>query len=139
MQYHTMTLGRIASRSSTQCASSAGQSISHGTQKAAVICAARDFPHERVHWRPESVGIFYLYCCPSPCLSDRPYSARDILERGKVEFRGDWKINLEIIMLEYRAGNIRTAIKLARNAVTIYPGAGRLWAILIALSLVCKW
>ena len=39
-------------------------------------------------------------------------------------------------MLEYRAGNIEKAIKMARNAVSVHSGAGRLWAVLISLSLV---
>ena len=47
--------------------------------------------------------------------------------------KGEWKIFLESILLESRAGNYRTAVRLADEALLLHAGTGRLWAILVQL------
>ena len=59
--------------------------------------------------------------------------SREILTRAANEMRSEWKIFLEAVLLEMRAGNILKAIHVSHYAVTLHPGTGRLWAIYIQL------
>ena len=57
--------------------------------------------------------------------------AKEILEQAQIEVRGDWKIFLEAVLLEARQGHLLRAVHLARQALSVHPGAGRLWSTLI--------
>ena len=59
--------------------------------------------------------------------------ARDILTKASNEMKSDWKLFLELVLLEARCGDFNYAIQLANNAVKLHPGTGRLWAIYIQL------
>ena len=68
----------------------------------------------------------------SPC---RGCSARLVLAEGCAEPATEWKIFLEAVLLEYRSGNLTDAIARCESALRVYPGTGRLWAMLIQLYL----
>lgn len=59
--------------------------------------------------------------------------ARALMEKTKLEFKNDWKVWLQNVMLESRNGNRALAIKLAQEGLQEHSGTGRLWAILIQL------
>ena len=59
--------------------------------------------------------------------------ARAILCKGRFLYGNDWKVWLEGILLEIRAGNIGRAVELCENALEIHRGTGRLWATLVQL------
>lgn len=59
--------------------------------------------------------------------------SREILIRASLEMRTEWKIFLEAVLIEMRAGKILNAIHVAHSAVSLHPGTGRLWAIYIQL------
>jgi hypothetical protein len=50
-----------------------------------------------------------------------------------VEYGSDWKVWLESVLLEMRADNQARATELAKGALEIHPGTGRLWASLVQL------
>jgi tetratricopeptide (TPR) repeat protein len=60
--------------------------------------------------------------------------AREYLQRAQKEARHEWKVFLESILLEMRAGEMQRAIKEAENALEIHRSTGRLWAVLIQLK-----
>ncbi len=60
-------------------------------------------------------------------------AARVILTRARDECCGEWKVWLESVLIEMRAGQYDTAIQRAMAALHTHPGTGRLWAILIQL------
>jgi la-related protein 1 len=60
--------------------------------------------------------------------------ARSILSFAKTELQNDWRLCLESILLEARRGNMLVAVELAREAVAIHPGTGRIWALYIQLN-----
>lgn len=57
--------------------------------------------------------------------------ARYVLQKAKRETKNEWKVFLELILLEMRHGNYVEAIKETRAALAVHPSAGRLWAVLI--------
>ncbi len=59
--------------------------------------------------------------------------ARKILLRSRLEARGEWKVFLESVLLEMRAGQWGRAVEEAKAALQIHMGTGRLWAILVQL------
>lgn len=59
--------------------------------------------------------------------------ARKILARARMEAKGEWKVFLESVLLETRAGEWGRAVEEARSALKIHTGTGRLWAILVQL------
>lgn len=59
--------------------------------------------------------------------------ARKILSRSRLEARGEWKVFLESVLLEMRAGQWARAVEEAQSALQIHTGTGRLWAILVQL------
>jgi hypothetical protein len=74
-------------------------------------------------------------------------SARQIIARGRSEFRTEWKLALEATLIDFRSGNYDKAIRevsitmmmnvtyvQAEQAIRMHPGTGRLWAILINLK-----
>ncbi|KAL9649847.1 hypothetical protein ABK040_009660 [Willaertia magna] len=60
--------------------------------------------------------------------------AREFLCRAKQETKHEWKVFLESILLEMRAGDIESAILEAEEALQVHRGTGRLWAVLIQLK-----
>ena len=60
-------------------------------------------------------------------------AARRILARARSEVRGEWKVFLESVLLEARAGNHRGAVRQADEALLLHAGTGRLWAILVLI------
>eukprot|EP00624_Nannochloropsis_granulata_P001101 evm.model.NODE_14951_length_11981_cov_14.120358.2 len=50
-----------------------------------------------------------------------------------MEAKGEWKVFLESVLLEMRAGEWGRAVEEARSALKIHTGTGRLWAILVQL------
>jgi len=60
--------------------------------------------------------------------------ARAILKRAHKETKHEWKVFLESILLELRAGNMQAAIEESLAALEIHRGTGRLWAVLIQLK-----
>ncbi|GAM27682.1 hypothetical protein SAMD00019534_108580 [Acytostelium subglobosum LB1] len=59
--------------------------------------------------------------------------SRRILRKAQDEARNDWKVFLEAVLLEMRAGNYEAAINEAKDALKIHSGAGRIWAAMIQL------
>eukprot|EP00797_Seminavis_robusta_P014299 Sro216_g089500.1 n/a (621) ;mRNA; r:68452-70314 len=59
--------------------------------------------------------------------------ARAILCRSRVDYGTDWKVWLESVLLEIRDGDHERAIELAKGALEMHPGTGRLWAALVQL------
>lgn len=64
--------------------------------------------------------------------------ARDILARAQAEARGDWKVFMEAVLIELRHNNLKAAAAVARDALSVHPGAGRLWSLLIHLAHRCE-
>lgn len=60
--------------------------------------------------------------------------ARTILAAAKAEAKHEWKVFLEAVMLEMRAGKALAAKIEATEALKTHVGTGRLWAILIQLQ-----
>jgi tetratricopeptide (TPR) repeat protein len=60
--------------------------------------------------------------------------ARQFLRRAQREAKHEWKVFLESILLEMRAGEHERAIDEAKKALKIHRGTGRLWAVLIQLK-----
>lgn len=55
--------------------------------------------------------------------------AREILHHARKATAQDWKVFLESVMLELRAGNVQRAVQRAEEALEVHPGTGRLWAV----------
>eukprot|EP00761_Pharyngomonas_kirbyi_P006289 gb/GECH01006295.1/.p1 GENE.gb/GECH01006295.1/~~gb/GECH01006295.1/.p1 ORF type:complete len:958 (+),score=200.06 gb/GECH01006295.1/:1-2874(+) len=62
--------------------------------------------------------------------------ARELIVRAKHETKHEWKVFLEAILMELRAGNVYEAIDEAEHALEIHRGTGRLWAVLIQLKYI---
>jgi len=56
-----------------------------------------------------------------------------ILCKSRTDYVNDWKVWLESVLLEIRGGKHGRAIELAKRALDIHPGTGRLWAALVQL------
>eukprot|EP00542_Grammatophora_oceanica_P014143 CAMPEP_0194037432 /NCGR_PEP_ID=MMETSP0009_2-20130614/9782_1 /TAXON_ID=210454 /ORGANISM="Grammatophora oceanica, Strain CCMP 410" /LENGTH=1666 /DNA_ID=CAMNT_0038679591 /DNA_START=197 /DNA_END=5197 /DNA_ORIENTATION=+ len=59
--------------------------------------------------------------------------ARAILTKSRIEITSDWKVWLESVLVEVRGGEKDRAIDLAKRALQIHTGTGRLWAALVQL------
>lgn len=64
--------------------------------------------------------------------------AREIISKAKFEMRSDWKVFMEAVQVELRQGNLKEAVSVGRDALSVHPGAGRLWSLLIQLSHRCE-
>jgi tetratricopeptide (TPR) repeat protein len=61
-------------------------------------------------------------------------AARGVLAMAREEARHEWKIFLESVLVEMRAGDRAQAVRYAEEALAVHPGTGRLWAALIRLK-----
>ena len=75
----------------------------------------------------------YLECSRVEEFANNLDAARRILSRARNEVRGEWKVFLESVLLEARAGNFRGAVRAADEALVLHAGTGRLWAILVQI------
>ena len=75
----------------------------------------------------------YLECSRVEEYANNLDAARRILSRARNEVRGEWKVFLESVLLEARAGNFRGAVRAADEALVLHAGTGRLWAILVQI------
>jgi tetratricopeptide (TPR) repeat protein len=66
-------------------------------------------------------------------------AARKILWIARREIKNEWKLYLEAVLVEARAGNLVGAIYLADKALSMDSGSGRLWALLVQLVHRCEW
>ncbi|KAH3765355.1 Pre-mRNA-splicing factor CLF1 [Pelomyxa schiedti] len=64
-------------------------------------------------------------------------AARGILFNARKESSHEWKVFLESVLLEIRAGNIPGAILAVKEALKIHTATGRLWAVFIQLKQPC--
>jgi tetratricopeptide (TPR) repeat protein len=60
--------------------------------------------------------------------------ARALLCKGCYYYGHDWKVWLERVLLETRGYNHKKAFEVAKRALEIHPGTGRLWSALVQLS-----
>jgi len=61
-------------------------------------------------------------------LSCKYDKARNCLQHASHSAKHEWKVALERILLELRAGDIKKSISICKNALTQWSAAGRLWA-----------
>lgn len=66
-------------------------------------------------------------------------AARKILWIARKEIKNEWKLYLEAVLVEARAGNVTGAIFLADKALSMDSGSGRLWALLVQLVHRSEW
>lgn len=59
--------------------------------------------------------------------------AREVLDEAKVSAKHEWKVFLERVLLEVRAGNFEAAVREVHESLLVHSGTGRLWAILLQL------
>ncbi|KNC54200.1 uncharacterized protein AMSG_09989 [Thecamonas trahens ATCC 50062] len=59
--------------------------------------------------------------------------ARDILHSALTPGKDGWKVHLELVLLELRAGLLDEALHALLRALAVFPSTGRLWALLIQL------
>ena len=81
----------------------------------------------------------YLECSRLEEFLGNINSARKILLIARHEIKNEWKLYLEAVLVEARAGNIIGAIYLADKALSMDSGSGRLWALLVQLVHKCEW
>ena len=109
----------------------AGARTELGTGK---VEAARALLRRAFQEVPEkSKAHVFLECARSEEFCGDVGKARKILARARMEARGEWKVFLESVLLEMRAGEWGRAVEEARSALKIHTGTGRLWAILVQL------
>lgn len=60
--------------------------------------------------------------------------ARKILVAAQEEYSLDWKVYLELVLLEIRANDLQKAMKEVKISLENHHSTGRLWAILIQLT-----
>lgn len=61
-------------------------------------------------------------------------AARKILADATVTARHEWKVFLETVLLEVRAGDLDAARARVKEALEVHAGTGRLWAVHIQLA-----
>ena len=66
-------------------------------------------------------------------------AARKILLLARREIKNEWKLYLEAVLVEARAGNVVGAVYLADKALKMDSGSGRLWALLVQLVHRVEW
>lgn len=75
----------------------------------------------------------FLECSRVEEYANNLEAARRILSRARAEVKGEWKVFLESVLLEARAGNYKGAVRAANEALLLHAGTGRLWAILVQI------
>lgn len=65
--------------------------------------------------------------------------ARKVLAVARASVKSEWKVYLESVLVEARAGLVRTAIFIADQALRVDAGSGRLWALLLQLVHRDEW
>lgn len=81
----------------------------------------------------------YLECSRLEEFLGNVHSARKILLLARKEIKNEWKLYLEAVLVEARAGNLIGAIYLADKALSVDSGSGRLWALLVQLVHRSEW
>jgi tetratricopeptide (TPR) repeat protein len=81
----------------------------------------------------KSKSQIYIECARVEEYSGDIAGARMILNKACDDVCGDWKLFLEAVLLECRAGRILEAVQTAEVALQQHSGTGRLWAVLIQL------
>lgn len=85
---------------------------------------------------PKSLTVVLLDCARIEEFRGDLASARALLDYAREMPWGkkEWKVWLESILFERRAGQIQTAVALSEAALELHSGTGRLWAVLIQLK-----
>lgn len=81
----------------------------------------------------KSKGLIYLECSRVEEYSLNVAAARRILIQACTEYKSEWRLYLELIMLEARQGRFNHALTVCRSALQLHAGAGRLWAAYVQL------
>jgi tetratricopeptide (TPR) repeat protein len=79
-------------------------------------------------------AVVLLECSRLEEACGRLDKARSILAKARAVCKHEWKVFLESVLLEMRAGSIDNAMREAENALRIHTGTGRLWAVMIQLQ-----
>eukprot|EP00817_Percolomonadidae_sp_ATCC50343_P000310 CAMPEP_0117423498 /NCGR_PEP_ID=MMETSP0758-20121206/4109_1 /TAXON_ID=63605 /ORGANISM="Percolomonas cosmopolitus, Strain AE-1 (ATCC 50343)" /LENGTH=936 /DNA_ID=CAMNT_0005206721 /DNA_START=957 /DNA_END=3767 /DNA_ORIENTATION=- len=82
---------------------------------------------------PKNRALVYIESARTEEFVGHLSRARTILARAKEETPNEWKVFLESILLEMRAGDLDRARLEAATALSIHPRTGRLWAVSIQL------
>jgi la-related protein 1 len=81
----------------------------------------------------KSRSYVYLECSRVEEYLGNLDTARALLLQARQEVSREWKVYLEAVLVELRAGYVEKAAKVAREAVRHHSGTGRLWAMYIQL------
>jgi la-related protein 1 len=81
----------------------------------------------------KSKSYVYLECSRVEEYLGNLDTARALLLQARQEVSREWKVFLEAVLVEARAGYVEKAVKVAREAVRQHSGTGRLWAMYIQL------
>ena len=81
----------------------------------------------------------YLECSKLEEYLGNINAARKILLLARREIKNEWKLYLEAVLVEARAGNVVGAVYLADKALKMDSGSGRLWALLVQLVHRVEW
>jgi hypothetical protein len=81
----------------------------------------------------KSKSSVYLECSRVEEYLGNADTSRMLLSMARQEMSREWKVSLEMVMIEARAGFIEKAAKLAKESVRQHSGTGRLWATYIQL------
>jgi la-related protein 1 len=81
----------------------------------------------------KSKSYVYLECSRVEEYLGNLDTARSLLLHARQEVSREWKVFLEAVLVEARAGYVEKAAKVAREAVRQHSGTGRLWAMYIQL------
>lgn len=81
----------------------------------------------------------YLECSKLEEYLGNVNAARKILLVARRDIKNEWKLYLEAVLVEARAGNVVGAVYLADRALKMDSGSGRLWALLVQLVHRVEW
>ena len=82
----------------------------------------------------KSKAVVLLECAKMEEYRGNLVLARAMLCKARYECRSDWKVWMESVFMEIRAGNRDQAIALAEAGIEKHRDAGRLWAIIVHLK-----
>lgn len=96
---------------------------------------ARKFFEKAFEQVPEkNKANVFLECSRLEDFEGNTELGRAILWKARQDCPVEWKVYLESVMLEIRAGRREKAIEIAQLALKVHNGTGRLWAVLVQLS-----